>query len=53
MTEKQAIEYIYSHTPIDYITEIFECPDCYEIYGMAGGDSLHYRLYKDGRLYER
>ena len=54
LTEKEVRSIISNRTPIDHILQIIEYRDCWEIYGTAGGDALHYRLYKDdGELYEK
>lgn len=38
---------------LDYILETIPTPDFVEIVGRAGGDTVTYRVYNDGSVYER
>ncbi len=38
---------------LDYILETIPAPDFVEIVGRMGGDTITYRVYDDGSVYER
>lgn len=38
---------------LDYILETVPAPDFVEIVGRMGGDTVTYRVYNDGSVYER
>ena len=38
---------------LDYILETIPTPDFVEIIGRVGGDTVTYRVYDDGSVYER
>lgn len=38
---------------MDYILETFPAPDFVEVVGRMGGDTVSYRVYDDGSMYER
>lgn len=38
---------------LDYILDCVETPDFVEVVGKMGGDVITYRIYDDGRVYER
>lgn len=38
---------------LDYILETIPTPDFVEIVGRIGGDTVTYRVYDDGTMYER
>ena len=38
---------------LDYILETFPTPDFVEIVGRVGGDTVTYRVYNDGSIYEK
>lgn len=38
---------------LDYILETIPTPDFVEIVGRMGGDTVTYRVYDDGSMYER
>lgn len=38
---------------LDYILQIISTPDFVEIVGCIGGDTISYRVYDDGSMYER
>lgn len=38
---------------LDYILETIPAPDFVEIVGRMGGDTITYRVYDDGSMYER
>lgn len=37
---------------LDYILNSYSAPDFVEIVGRVGGDTVAYRIYNDGRMYE-
>ena len=45
--QKKALE------SLDYILETIPTPDFVEIVGRVGGDTITYRVYDDGSVYER
>ena len=38
---------------LDYILETIPAPDFVEIVGRVGGDTVTYRVYDDGSMYEK
>ena len=38
---------------LDYILETIPTPDFVEVVGRVGGDTVTYRVYDDGSMYER
>ena len=38
---------------LDYILDVFPAPDFVEVVGRMGGDTVTYRVYDDGSVYER
>lgn len=38
---------------LDYILDYYSAPDFVEIVGRVGGDTVTYRVYNDGYMYER
>lgn len=38
---------------LDYIMDHYSTPDFVEIVGRAGGDTVTYRVYNNGDIYER
>ena len=38
---------------LDYVLETYSTPDYVEVLGVMGGDPVKYRIYDDGRIYER
>lgn len=38
---------------LDYILETIPAPDFVEVVGRVGGDTVTYRVYDDGSMYER
>ena len=38
---------------LDYILEVIPAPDFVEVVGRVGGDTVTYRVYDDGSMYER
>lgn len=38
---------------LDYIMECHETPDFVDVIGSMGGDTVTYRVFDDGRMYER
>ena len=54
MTYKEALSILFEETPIEIIEYHHEAPDYWEFIGSAGGDVLHYRVYKkDGAVYAK
>ena len=53
MTINQAEQLIYEETPIEYIYRITETSDFIEFVGDAGGDTLTYRVYPNGKIYAK
>ena len=53
MTIKEAEAIIYRDTPIEYIYRIIETSDYIEFVGDAGGDTLTYRVYNNGKVYAK
>lgn len=49
----KALDKIYTETPMEYHLEINEARDFVEVVGRAGGDTLTYRVYDNGSIYER
>ena len=45
--------WVYVETPIDQVIEYTISKDYVEVVGRAGGDTLTYRRYNDGRVVER
>lgn len=50
---EKALDIIYDCTPIELINDIFETPDFVEVRGSCGGDVLRFRVYNDGKVYEK
>lgn len=44
---------VYSQTPMDTIVSTYDLPNGIEVHGYAGGDSMTYRFYDDGRVVEK
>ena len=38
---------------LDYVMECHEAPDFVEVTGRMGGDVITYRVFDDGRIYEK
>lgn len=38
---------------LDYLLETFPTPEFVEIVGRVGGDTVTYRVYNDGSIYEK
>ena len=45
--QNKALEYL------DYILETVSTPDFVEVVGRVGGDTVTYRVYNDGSIYEK
>jgi hypothetical protein len=45
--QNKALEYL------DYILETVSTPDFVEVVGRVGGDTVTYRVYDDGSVYEK
>ena len=50
---KDAINLLFRETPIEEILSVNTDPDFWEFIGLAGGDACVYRVYKDGRIFEK
>ena len=44
---------VYENTPIDTILRTYEDRNFVEVTGMAGGDTMTYRIYNNGTVVER
>lgn len=55
LSQEQIKQMVYSQTPIDTIVSTNDLPGgCgIEVRGYAGGDSMTYRFYDDGRVIEK
>lgn len=53
MTSFEVEAYARHHTPIDEIYSYSFARDYVEVVGDAGGDTVTYRFYNDGRIIER
>lgn len=53
MTIEQAEEILYRDTPIEYIYRFTQTKDFIEFVGDAGGDTLTYRVYNNGKVYAK
>ena len=53
MTKEKVKEIIYSNTPLDSITDMYQTKEFTEVTGKAGGDTLTYRVYENGTITER
>jgi len=49
----KAQDKVLSETCMEYVTDVYETPDFVEVHGRAGGDDICYRVYSNGRIYER
>lgn len=50
---KKARDRILDEACIDYVTDVYEAPSFVEVHGMSGGNDVCYRVYDNGRIYER
>lgn len=48
---KKAMDLALEH--LDYIIDHRAAPDFVEVTGRMGGDTITYRIYNDGSIYER
>lgn len=53
MTTKEAMNILFDSTPIETIDRIIETPDYIEFVGECGGDVMRYRVYNNGKVYEK
>lgn len=53
MSLNEAKNILFSHTPITEILYTYSTIDYYEFTGRAGGDTLCFRVYRDGTVTER
>lgn len=53
MTYHKAEEMLQKEVGYDYIIEAHQTPDFYEFRVSIGGDILDFRVYEDGKIYER
>lgn len=51
-TEK-AQDRVLNETCMEYVTDVISTPDFVEVHGRAGGDALCFRVYENGKIYER
>ena len=53
MDYREAVNKLLEETPTDYIQEYHETPEYFQFHVSCGGDACTYRIYKDGRIYEK
>ena len=53
MTIEEAEKILYRNTPIEYIYRVTQIKDFIEFVGDAGGDTLTYRVYNNGKVYAK
>ena len=55
LTQEQIKNMVYSQTPIDTIVSTYDLPggNGIEVRGNAGGDSMTYRFYDNGKVVEK
>lgn len=53
MTLKEARNILFDNTPIEIIISSTQTKDYVQFVGEVGGDVLTYRVYNDGRVYEK
>ena len=53
MTIEEAEKILYRDTPIEYIYRVTQTSDFIEFVGDAGGDTLTYRVYNNGKIYAK
>ena len=55
LSQEQIKQMVYSQTPIDIIISTYDLPggNGIEVHGYAGGDSMTYRFYDDGKVVEK
>lgn len=53
MTIEEAEKIIYRDTPIEYIYRVTQTKDFVEFVVDAGGDTLTYRVYNNGKVYAK
>ena len=53
MTIEEAEKILYRDTPIEYIYRVTHTRDFVEFVGDAGGDTLTYRVYNNGKVYAK
>lgn len=53
ITIKEATKIVLENTCIEIIDDIFQTPDYVEFRGTCGGDVLKFRVYNDGKVYEK
>ena len=53
MTIEEAEKILYRDTPIEYVYRITQTKDFIEFVGDAGGDTLTYRVYNNGKVYAK
>lgn len=49
----KAQDRILMETCMEYVTDVYEAPDFVQVCGMAGGDSVCYRVYDNGKIVEK
>ena len=50
---KQAIQKVLFETNMDYIIDVYEMPDFIEVHGRSGREDVCFRVYNNGKIYER
>lgn len=49
----KAQDRVLNETCMEYVVDAYETPDFVEVHGRAGGDDVCFRVYNDGKIYER
>lgn len=50
---KKAIKRLKNETPLETVLDVYEDSQFVEVVGRAGGDTLTFRVYANGNIYER
>lgn len=53
ITIKEATKIVLENTCIEIIDDTFQTSDYVEFRGTCGGDVLRFRVYNDGKVYEK
>ena len=53
ITIKEATEILFENTCMELIDDVYQTPDYVEFRGTCGGDALRFRVYNDGKVYEK
>ena len=50
---QKARKILFDNTPADRVLETYATPDYVEFICVAGGDPMRFRVYNDGKIYEK